>query len=36
MDQSSTEDSPQNILCVCMCACVCVCVGGGGVVNTED
>ena len=34
MDQSSAEDSPQNILCVCMC--VCVCVGGGGVVNTED
>ena len=39
MDQSSAEDSPQNILCVCMCVCVCVCVGGGGgggVVNTED
>ena len=33
MDQSSAEDSPQNILCVCMCVCVC---GGGGVVNTED
>ena len=39
MDQSSAEDSPQNILCVCMCACVCVWGGGGGgggVVNTED
>ena len=30
MDQSSVEDSPQNILCVCMCVCVCVCGGGGG------
>ena len=37
MDQSSAEDSPQNILCVCMCVCVCVWGGGGGgVVNTED
>ena len=39
MDQSSVEDSPQNILCVCMCVCVCVCGGGGGgggVVITED
>ena len=35
MDQSSAEDSPQNILCVCMYVCVCV-GGGGGVVNTED
>ena len=26
MDQSSVEDSPQNIVCVC----VCVCGGGGG------
>ena len=26
MDQSSVEDSPQNILCVC----VCVWGGGGG------
>ena len=32
MDQSSVEDSPQNILCVSMCVygCVCVCVCGGG------
>ena len=37
MDQSSAEDSPQNILCVCMCVCVCGGGGGGGgVVNTED
>ena len=39
MDQSSAEDSPQNILCMCMCVCVCVWGGGGGgegVVNTED
>ena len=33
MDQSSVEDSPQNILCVCMCVCVW---GGGGVVNKEN
>ena len=33
MDQSSVEDSPQNILCVCMCVCG---GGGGGVVNTQD
>ena len=30
MDQSSAEDSSQNILCVCVCG------GGGGLVNTED
>ena len=30
MDQSSAEDSPQNILFVCMCVCVCVWGGGGG------
>ena len=30
MDQSSVEDSPQNILCVCVCVCVCVWGGGGG------
>ena len=30
MDQSSVEDSPQNILCVCMCVCVCGGGGGGG------
>ena len=35
MDQSSVEDSPQNILCVCMCVCV-FGGGGGGLVNTED
>ena len=34
MDQSSVEDSPQNILSVCVC--VCVCVSGGGLVNTEN
>ena len=35
MDQSSVEDSPQNIVCVCVCG------GGGGgggegLVNTEN
>ena len=31
MDQSSVEDSPQNIVCVCVCVWVCVVGGGGGV-----
>ena len=32
MDQSSVEDSPQNIFCVCVCG-----GGGGGVlINTEN
>ena len=35
MDQSSAEDSPQNILCVCVCVCVCVGGGGGGVQKTD-
>ena len=30
MDQSSVEDSPQNIVCVHVCVCVCVGGGGGG------
>ena len=30
MDQSSAEDSLQNILCMCMCVCVCGGGGGGG------
>ena len=31
MDQSSVEDSPQNIVCVCVGG-----GGGGGAVNTEN